>query len=213
MAAGVPYEVYVTMRNNGTQTWTPAALYRLGVVNDVLTWGVTRDDLGDSVAPGEEVTFKFGILAPGTPGHYSFQWRMVQELVSWFGETTPAVDVEVYPPGPNDAAWVDQTVESAIDASGYSRVSVTMRNVGTHTWMRGDLHRLAAADGSGPWGLIRIDIPVGVNTVPPGYEVTFQAVVAAPATPGPYTFQWQMVQENVEYFGALTPSTIVTVTP
>jgi hypothetical protein len=37
--------------------------------------------------------------------------------------------------------------------------------------------------------------------------------VAAPATPGPYTFQWQMVQENVEYFGALTPSTIVTVTP
>jgi hypothetical protein len=32
------------------------------------------------------------------PGKYSFQWRMVQERVRWFGKLSPLVEVEVRSP-------------------------------------------------------------------------------------------------------------------
>jgi hypothetical protein len=35
------------------------------------------------------------MTAPSTPGTRSFQWRMVQEAITWFGDFTPAVDFAV----------------------------------------------------------------------------------------------------------------------
>ena len=49
------------------------------------TWGTSRVELPNSVAPGESVTFSFNVTAPVTAGLYNFQWKMVQESVGWFG--------------------------------------------------------------------------------------------------------------------------------
>jgi hypothetical protein len=49
-----------------------------------------------TVPPGTEVTFSFDVRAPATPGTYNFQWRMVQELVEWFGDFTPNVRIHVH---------------------------------------------------------------------------------------------------------------------
>jgi Ig-like domain from next to BRCA1 gene len=91
MVAGLAYAVSVTMRNTGTDTWTQAGAYRLGSQNpqDNGTWGLGRVDVPTSVGPGQQVTFNFSVTAPATPGTYNFQWRMLQEGVTWFGDFTP----------------------------------------------------------------------------------------------------------------------------
>lgn len=93
--------VQVTMQNLGTTTWTAAGPnpFRLGSQNpqDNLTWGVQRVDVQGSVPPGAEATFNFQVTAPTAPGTYNLQWRMVQEMVNWFGDFTPNVQVVVKP--------------------------------------------------------------------------------------------------------------------
>lgn len=114
MKSGQSYLVSVTMKNVGANTWTAGKGYRLGSQSpqDNLLWGLHRVELpinvNDparsrvSVPPGGQVTFSFTVKAPAVPAttvpvpRY-FQWRMVQELVEWFGEPTPRVPITVTP--------------------------------------------------------------------------------------------------------------------
>jgi len=50
------------------------------------------------------------------------------------------------------------------------------------------------------------------DSVGPGQSKTFTWTVTAPSSPGTYNFQWRMVQEFVQWFGATTPNVAVTVT-
>jgi hypothetical protein len=99
MVAGRAATVSVTFRNTGTAAWTAAQNYRLGSQNppDSRIWGSQRIflDKSDSVGPGQEKTFTFTVTPPATPGTYNFQWRMVQEEVEWFGESSPTAAVTV----------------------------------------------------------------------------------------------------------------------
>lgn len=121
MAAGGTYPVSVTFKNVGTETWSPigpkCGAYRLGTANSN-TWGVPgggRVELPAPVAPGAQATFNFTVTAPSTPGFYDFQWRMVQECVTWFGDFTPNVRVDV-----NRAIFTTQTPAEFIDTLGKS---------------------------------------------------------------------------------------------
>ena len=103
MTAGESYAVTVSMLNQGTTTWTPGQAYRLGSQNpqDNTIWMTTTNRVnllpGDSVSPGATTTFSFVVKAPGSPGSYNFQWRMVRDGVEWFGATTPNIAVQVLP--------------------------------------------------------------------------------------------------------------------
>jgi RHS repeat-associated protein len=132
MDAGHSYNVAVQMRNTGSNTWTTGAHYSLGSQNaqDNTTWGMARVSLPSSVAPGASVTFNFTITAPSAPGTYNFQWRMVQDMVEWFGDFTPTVGVAVPTSDPHleiyrynaDVRWIvtDQlgTPRMIFDQSG-----------------------------------------------------------------------------------------------
>ncbi|TSC71293.1 MAG: RHS repeat-associated core domain protein, partial [Parcubacteria group bacterium Gr01-1014_70] len=106
MSAGQTATVSVTMKNcrptgdcSGLTTWTTGGTnpYRLGSQNpqDNTTWGLQRVNVPTTVSPGQSATFTFTITAPSTPGTYNFQWRMVQELIAWFGDFTPNVAISV----------------------------------------------------------------------------------------------------------------------
>jgi hypothetical protein len=56
------------------------------------------------------------------------------------------------------------------------------------------------------WGLGRVNL--SGDSVSPGTTTAFSFVVTAPSSPGSYNFQWQMVQDAVEWFGAKTPDNI-----
>lgn len=97
MLAGRTYPVYVTMHNIGATTWTQAEAYRLGSQNpqDNLTWGLGRVLLPHDVGPNQSVRFNFNVTAPSNPGTYNFRWRMLREMVHWFGAFTPNVPIQV----------------------------------------------------------------------------------------------------------------------
>ena len=114
---------------------------------------------------------------------------MVQEGVQWFGDLTENISI-ICQVG-NQAAFVSQTVKSLMYASEYYNVTVTMKNTGSTTWRTN-----------------RVVLP---GDVPPGGQVTFSFTVLAPTKAGTYNFQWRMVQEGVEWFGASTPNVTVSV--
>lgn len=102
LVAGRFYPVSITMRNTGITTWTAAGSnpQRLGSQDpqDNLVWGLNRVNVPQLVPPGNSVVFNFNITAPSSPGTRPFQWRMVQELITWFGDFTPEIDYAVHLP-------------------------------------------------------------------------------------------------------------------
>jgi len=97
MLPGRTYPVSITMRNNGSAPWVPQDGVKLGSQGpqDNMTWGLARVELPGVVQPGQQATLTFNVTAPAQVGVYTFQWRMLQELVQWFGELTPPVNVVV----------------------------------------------------------------------------------------------------------------------
>lgn len=98
--AGRYFDVTVTMQNTGDTSWTPGAEYRLGAVDNNDPFNAdARVDLtpGAHVEPGAIHVFTIPFVAPGIPGVHRTDWRMLEELVEWFGETAVAdVDVQAH---------------------------------------------------------------------------------------------------------------------
>lgn len=205
---GETINVSLSVRNLGPGTWTTAQSYRLGEIGNP-GWAGLRVPLPNDVAPNTTVVFNFTVTAPSTPGNYNFQWRMLQEGVQWFGDVSQNVPITVLSPS-NQAEFVSQTVPGVMNVGEPYSVSVTMRNAGNTTWPAGSVFKLGSQNPQDnmTWGLNRV---VLTQSVAPGAQVTFFFNVNAPVNPGKYNFQWRMVKEGVEWFGAFTPNVQVTV--
>ncbi|MDO1527225.1 RHS repeat-associated core domain-containing protein [Fulvimonas sp. R45] len=97
MVAGSMQTVSILLKNTGTLAWETAGNYKIGSQNPLsnTTWGNARIELPQTVSPGQTVTITFQIRAPQVAGTYNFQWRMVQDGVTWFGPYTPNVAIKV----------------------------------------------------------------------------------------------------------------------
>jgi hypothetical protein len=217
LVAGQARTVSITLKNTGTTTWTQGGGYKLGTWNpqDNTLWtGVTRIYLSaaDSVAPGQQKTFTFNITAPGTPGTYHFQWRMVHEGVEWFGAYSTNVAIQVTSSPVDDAQFVSQSVPTTLNPGETRPVSVTLRNSGSSTWTQASNHKLGAQNpqDSTVWGDGRVMLSAA-ESVAPGQQKTFTFNITAPGTPGTYHFQWRMLREYVAWFGQYTPDVAITV--
>ena len=89
-------------------------------------------------------------------------------------------------------------------------VSVTMKNTGGTAWNTAQGYKLGSQNpqDNNQWGFGRVPLP---NSVAPGEKVTFNFNVSAPTTNSVYNFQWQMLQETVQWFGDFTNNVAVTV--
>jgi predicted acylesterase/phospholipase RssA len=98
-APGSTVAVSVTMRNTGTTTWQAQEGYALGSQSpqDNANWGLNRAPLPGPVPPAALATFSFSATVPPPPSAV-FQWRMVQDGVEWFGESTPEAAVQIAEP-------------------------------------------------------------------------------------------------------------------
>ena len=112
----------------------------------------------------------------------------------------------------NDASFVSaQNVPGTMLPGATTNVSVTMKNTGTSTWTAGTSYLLGAQkpqDNTTWRASNRVTLPASVA---PGGQQTFSFDIKAPAVNGSYGFQWQMVQEFVGWFGAMSPDTTIAV--
>jgi RHS repeat-associated protein len=143
-------------------------------------------------------------------GTYSVSLRVRDNSGLWsaFAYTTATIS---NPAPVNNATFVSQSVPTTMNAGQQYNVSVTMYNSGTKTWTATDQHRLGAQNpqDNKTWGFSRVNLPA--TSVAPGQSATFNFTVTAPSTPGTYNFQWRMLQEWIEWFGAYAPNVAVTV--
>ncbi len=107
----------------------------------------------------------------------------------------------------NDAQFIAQNVSTTMSVGKTYPVTVTMKNTGTTNWTQAGKYFLG--DPALVWGNW---VNLSSNeTIAPGQTKTFTWNVTAPSIAGTYTFQWQMIQMNVEWFGAPSGAVAVTV--
>lgn len=105
----------------------------------------------------------------------------------------------------NGATFVSQSVPSSVPRGSTFSVEVTFQNTGDTTWTAPAGHCLGSEHprDNSTWGTNRMFFAAqATDSVAPGASYTFRATLAAPATEGDYDFQWQMLQDAVEWFGA-----------
>jgi hypothetical protein len=112
----------------------------------------------------------------------------------------------------NIATFVTQSVPAQMTTGLIYGVSVTMKNTGTTTWTRAGAYKLGSQNpqDTARWGPTRVELGPA-DSIPPGGTKRFDFQVRAPATAGNHPFQWRMLREFVEWFGALTPNINVSV--
>lgn len=132
LQTGQSMPVSLTYKNLSTQTWTLAALDRLGSeganafpwsdLNGGYSNGLDAQrvflDPADAIAPGQEVTFDFTITAPSTPGSHVFAAAIVRDGVAWYPNTSARKTIEVTaepqptdPPAPSEPTPIDSDPE------------------------------------------------------------------------------------------------------
>ena len=213
--AGMTYPVSVTMKNVGTSTWTTGGAYTLTpYVHSDGTWQQSATIVPTTTAPGQSVTIPFTVTAPAAPGSYRFQWQMLHQGVNWFGAPTSLVTCA----NPaDDAQFVSSTFPATMTAGQSYPGTLTMKNVGTNTWtdagsvMNGDNLNIPQNDPN-IWGVGGALFPARGQSVAPGQSVTFGFTVTAPTSAGTYPLRYQMLHQNVGWFGDISP-TRITVTP
>lgn len=139
------------------------------------------------------------------PAGAAFAWQMVRERPDlgtreWFGPVTPEVGIGL---SVNNAVFAGQDVPARVPRLSTATVSVRMRNAGNTTWTPATAYRLGAVGHD--FGAARHELS---GPVAPGGIATFTFLIPPPARPE--TFQWQMVQEGVEWFGERSTAVPVT---
>lgn len=210
--AGTTVTVAVTLRNGGSETWDPAAGFKVSYHwleqdGDVVVWDGARTDLPAPVAPGEVVSLEGLVEVPLIGGRIDFQWDVVQEGVRWLSDQDPAASTPV--PVEIDRPYAFTVVRGRgptwLETGETTRRKVVLRNDGSLPWPADGSFALSyhwrRRTGDGViWDGLRTPLP---RVVPPGGEVEVLARVRAPERGGRYSLEWDMVHEGVTWFSQL----------
>jgi hypothetical protein len=159
---------------------------------------------------GGDVTKPFFLVSPfgKQPNGYPWDFRnggvtAVQKVIA----------VDIGDPGlVNSSLFASFSIPSAMIAGQQYSITVTFTNNGSSTWALSTNHNLGTLNDDTTFNL-----PFNGNrahlaaSVTPGNNAVFTFFVRAPATPGNYTMQFRMVQDTVEWFGAISPVAFVAV--
>ena len=219
MTAGEKYKVTVIMKNTGNNPWYSDAgnEYKLAPVTESSSalypdWNSSSVNLSNTVDTGQTATLEFDITAPKIAGKYSIQW-MLKKGDYFFGHKTNKVFVNVSKNNnqvnelrANNSAFIEQDIPNSMLVNEDHNVSVTMKNTGKTTWIKGK-EQLVMVDTEkklttlNSWGVGYIQLP---NDVEPGMTVTFKFKVR-PREAGWQFFQMMMMNDE-GIFGAATQS-------
>jgi RHS repeat-associated protein len=88
-------------------------------------------------------------------------------------------------------------------------VQVKMQNTGNSTWTAAAAYRLGTQNPQDNTTWVSVNRVTLASTVNPGGTATFNFTITAPTTSGTYNFQWRMVQDGVQWFGAFSTNLVI----
>ena len=114
--------------------------------------------------------------------------------------------------GNNSEFVSQQSVPLTMGLNEKVTVSITFKNAGTSTWTKAGGYMLGSQNSQDntTWGLNRVSLGDG-DVILPGEVKTFMVEIKGPSIAGNNNFQWKMIQENVEWFGASSPNKVIRV--
>lgn len=120
----------------------------------------------------------------------------------------------VNPACPDDlASIVDVQLPARMDTNSLRYATVTVANTGASAWSEDDAVRLGSPGDEDPFAAnARVVLPGGVQ-VASTQTVTWRVPLRAPAQPGTYLTDWQMVREGVCWFGDRVTRSIAVAAP
>lgn len=141
-------------------------------------------------------------LGPGNAGHSTHVHN------AWSSGTSASA------PGgciQNNASVVSMSYPGSVIIGSSFSATVTMRNNGGTHWVNSNGYNLGSQNpqDNTRWGLGRVGF---AGTISPNQNCAFTFNCSAPTTAGSYAFDWKMVQDGVEWFGA-TAGGAINVTP
>jgi outer membrane protein assembly factor BamB len=202
-APGERRQVSITMANNGSTTWTTGGSYMLHWVNGTFFgWGDTL--VTTPVAPTGQNQFVFTLVAPTTPGTYTFKAQMISYTAgggAWFGQqVSTQVTVASTVLAQLGSTLVSQNFPTVVSPGQSITATVVMQNTGSLTWPAGKQFLLYNRNNPvNAWGTVWV---ATATTVGPGGMATYTLKLKAPATV-PNAFLWQMYDSSVGFFGQL----------
>ncbi|MFH1551059.1 MAG: NBR1-Ig-like domain-containing protein [Planctomycetota bacterium] len=205
-----PESLFVT--RNGGSGYVSAWQTAIAAKNQVNRLGITSWNFY-----GEGVQICETSPTPNANAKYSHPGE------TWGGDSRHYIDItSTYAaqwndiPG-NDAEFIEQDIPTNMVAGQSYDITLTFRNTGDNKWTNADDYQLVSVptipDNS------RITYIVDTEDEIPTYggilrgrSKTFEISFKAPSTPGYYTLQWRMIQQNVEWFGDYSVAVVVHVT-
>jgi hypothetical protein len=151
-------------------------------------------------------------IVGGTPleeGTYNFT-AQVRDGAGATAQKSFALTVGATSTLPYDSQFVSQSVPASVQPGQQFNVNLKWLNTGTQTWSGGAGLRMRSQnpENNTIWGGNAVQ---PATTVQPGQQldITFSAI--APHAPGAYSFQWQLFQEGIGFFGQMSTAVQVTV--
>jgi hypothetical protein len=186
------------VENNGNVPWG-AGFQLVHVAGSPMTT-VTTLPLPPA-QPGQQAQISIVMTAPTRPGTYFSDWRFRDNQGNLFGEGVFA-RILAKAPTPNALTnnnyFVDDISvpdDTPFDPDTSFTKTWRVRNTGTKTW---DANYTLNFVGGTLAPRARI---VPVTPAVPGGDVDISVKFKAPAQPGPYTSDWQMKDNNGQFFG------------
>lgn len=138
----------------------------------------------------------------------------VHDTASHTGDSADATAPETEVADVEDAEMVSWDPPSSMDCGETVPVRVVVRNSGNQDWSHDAGHKLGAVSDSDPFykADTRVWLPEG-TVVPAGDTWRFEFDLTAPEIEGIYTTDWQMVHENVQWFGETLTGDITVTCP
>lgn len=181
---GQSFNVVVHGANFSNEIFTSDARYKIGSwPQDNLIWGRSRVELPESI--GQEVidfAVPFTVTAPSEPGEYPFGWKMLQELVRWFGGavrprpsgsiTVASVRPSPPPPPPPPVTVAVPAVVGLLASQARDAIKAARLQVGV----------VGNPTGESRFEYLRViaQAPTAGQMVPPGSQVNFGVELAQP---------------------------------
>ncbi|MBP5094100.1 MAG: N-acetylmuramoyl-L-alanine amidase, partial [Abditibacteriota bacterium] len=110
--------------------------------------------------------------------------------------------------GPYSAEYVSDTIPTSVRPGETRQVSITFKNHG-FCWQSAKDFKVGCVGGTA-FGVNRCELP---GEIMPGDVVTFTFNMTFPTASGEYNTQWQMLRENVTWFGDVVNKTVRVVNP